>query len=71
MDFDIVVSNPPYIPAKDMDMLSKDVVGYESDRALCGGEDGLDIIRHIVHRLPEWTNGNCWLEVDDSHPSLI
>ncbi len=71
MDFDIVVSNPPYIPSKDMDMLSKDVVGYESDRALCGGEDGLDIIRHIVHRLPEWTNGNCWLEVDDSHPSLI
>ena len=71
MDFDIVVSNPPYIPSKDMDMLSKDVVGYESDRALCGGEDGLDIIRHIVHRLPEWTNGNCWLEVDDSHPTLI
>ena len=71
MEFDIVVSNPPYIPSKDMDMLSEDVVGYESDRALCGGEDGLDIIRTIVYRLPEWTNGNCWLEVDDSHPSLI
>lgn len=71
MDFDIVVSNPPYIPSKDMATLSNDVIGYESDKALCGGADGLDIIRHIVKRLPEWTSGNCWLEVDDSHPSLI
>lgn len=71
MDFDIVVSNPPYIPSKDMVTLSEDVSRYESDTALCGGDDGLDIIRHIVRRLPEWTSGNCWMEVDDSHPSLI
>jgi release factor glutamine methyltransferase len=71
MEFDVVVSNPPYIPSKDMANLSNDVIGYESDKALCGGDDGLDIIRHIVQRLPEWTTGNCWLEVDDSHPSLI
>mmetsp|Transcript_17692 Transcript_17692/g.35418 ORF Transcript_17692/g.35418 Transcript_17692/m.35418 type:complete len:430 (+) Transcript_17692:101-1390(+) len=71
MGFDIVVSNPPYIPTKDMTTLSEDVSRYESDKALCGGDDGLDIIRHIVKRLPEWTTGNCWLEVDDSHPSLI
>jgi len=71
MDFDVVVSNPPYIPSKDMDSLSNDVICYESDKALFGGEDGLDIIRHIVQRLPEWTTGNCWLEVDDSHPSII
>lgn len=71
MDFDIVVSNPPYIPSNDMASLSTDVIGYESYKALCGGDDGLDIIRQIVHRLPEWTNGSCWLEVDDSHPSLI
>ena len=71
MDFDIVVSNPPYIPSRDMVTLSEDVSRYESDKALCGGDDGLDIIRHIVRRLPEWTSGNCWMEVDDSHPSLI
>lgn len=71
MDFDIVVSNPPYIPSRDMATLSEDVSRYESEKALCGGDDGLDIIRHIVKRLPEWTTGNCWMEVDDSHPSLI
>ena len=71
MNFDIVVSNPPYIPSKDMTTLSEDVSAYESDKALCGGEDGLDVVRHIVKRLPEWTSGHCWLEVDSSHPSRI
>ncbi|KAL9190719.1 hypothetical protein ACHAXT_000425 [Thalassiosira profunda] len=82
MNFDLVVSNPPYIPAKDMRDLSTDVVGYESQSALCGGEDGLDVIRDIVRRLPEWVfsddhsqimkhQRHCWMEVDDSHPTLI
>jgi len=74
MNFDIVVSNPPYIPLKDMIDLSSDVVEYESYEALCGGEDGLNVIRDIVHRLPEWTFSSssrakhCWMEVDESHP---
>ena len=80
MGFDIVVSNPPYIPSPDMDSLSADVVEYESHRALCGGNDGLDIIRVIVERLGEWMSRSnnaknpkkyCWLEVDDSHPRLL
>jgi len=84
MDFDIVVSNPPYIPTKDMQDLSTDVVGYESHGALCGGDDGLNVVRDIVHRLPEWVSSStgtgpngkehrrhCWMEVDDSHPSML
>ena len=77
MEFDIVVSNPPYIPSSDMETLSLDVLQYESHKALCGGNDGLDIIRVIVERLPEWMSGgasmhrHCWLEVDDSHPQII
>ena len=84
MDFDIVVSNPPYIPTSDMQELSTDVVGYESHDALCGGDDGLNVIRDIVCRLPEWVclstgaateriegQRHCWMEVDDSHPSLL
>ena len=77
MEFDIVVSNPPYIPSSDMETLSLDVLRYESHKALCGGKDGLDIIRGIVERLPEWMSGaasvlrHCWLEVDDSHPKII
>ncbi|KAL7504000.1 hypothetical protein ACHAXN_001715 [Cyclotella atomus] len=77
MNFDIVVSNPPYIPTIDMESLTMDVLQYESHEALCGGIDGLDIIRDIVKRLPEWMKGSnsrqkyCWMEVDDSHPKLI
>jgi release factor glutamine methyltransferase len=71
--FDIVVSNPPYIPRADMETLSKDVVGFESDDALCGGTDGMDVIRMIIHQLPNWCNSGavCWMEVDPSHPDLI
>lgn len=71
--FDIVVSNPPYIPRADMAGLSEDVVKYEDDQALCGGEDGMDVIRTIVHQLPKWchSGSTCWMEVDPTHPKLL
>lgn len=71
--FDIVVSNPPYIPRLDMETLSSDVVSYESDQALCGGEDGLDVVRVILKKLPSLLRkgGSCWMEVDPTHPNII
>ena len=39
---DIVVSNPPYIPSKDIDGLSPEVSQFEPRLALDGGADGLD-----------------------------
>ena len=71
--FDVVVSNPPYIPLADMNGLSEDVVSFESETALCGGTDGMDVIRTIIRKLPEWCNSDavCWMEVDPSHPALI
>ena len=71
--YDIVVSNPPYIPRHDMSTLDPDVVRYESDGALCGGDDGLDVIRTIIEKLPDWCHSGsvCWMEVDTSHPKLI
>ena len=70
---DLVVSNPPYIPAKDMDTLDLVVSKWESPQALCGGDDGMDVIRTIVQKLPEWTlrGGDCWMEVDPTHPALL
>ena len=71
--YDIVVSNPPYIPRHDMSTLDPDVVRYESDGALCGGDDGLDVVRMIIEKLPDWCHSGsvCWMEVDTSHPKLI
>ncbi|CAN0337492.1 unnamed protein product, partial [Hapterophycus canaliculatus] len=41
--FDFVVSNPPYIPRRDMEVLPRDVADHEDSVALDGGEDGLNI----------------------------
>jgi len=42
--FDLIASNPPYVPAADPDL---EHLGYEPQMALASGEDGLDAIRRI------------------------
>lgn len=51
--FDWVVSNPPYVPAGDLDSLSDDIKKYEPRMALDGGKDGLDIIKQILIQSPD------------------
>jgi release factor glutamine methyltransferase len=45
--YDAIVSNPPYIPAKHIDSLQADVRDFDPRRALDGGEDGLNAYRLI------------------------
>ena len=45
--FDVILSNPPYIPTRDIDTLSCEVQ-KEPKIALDGGEDGFDIIRFLL-----------------------
>ena len=48
--YDLIVSNPPYIPSKDIKNLSKDIINYEPLIALNGGLDGLDLIRKVIYK---------------------
>jgi release factor glutamine methyltransferase len=45
--FDIVVSNPPYIPSGEIAALQPEVASFEPRRALDGGPDGLDAYRQL------------------------
>jgi release factor glutamine methyltransferase len=50
--FDLVVSNPPYIPTRDIAALEREVRDHDPFRALDGGADGLDAYRAIARRAP-------------------
>ncbi len=50
--FDCVVSNPPYIPTRDIDALEPEIRLFEPRVALDGGADGLDFYRSFIPRLP-------------------
>ncbi len=50
--FDVLVSNPPYIPHAVMRELPHEVVDFEPSLALDGGDDGLDIFRRLVRAAP-------------------
>jgi release factor glutamine methyltransferase len=49
--FDLVLSNPPYIPSDDIDALAPEVARFEPRLALDGGGDGLEAYRIIVPAL--------------------
>lgn len=46
--FDLVVSNPPYIPTSVLAAIPREVVDYEPSLALDGGDDGLDVLRRLL-----------------------
>ena len=53
--FDLIVSNPPYIPSGECDTLQPEVL-FEPRMALDGGTDGLDFYRRIAREAPEHLN---------------
>jgi release factor glutamine methyltransferase len=50
--FDLIVSNPPYVPSGDIAELAADVRDFEPRRALDGGPDGLNFYRQIADTAP-------------------
>lgn len=49
--FDVILCNPPYIPASEMDTLQPEVKDWEPHRALCPGPEGLEAYRAIAAHL--------------------
>ncbi len=56
--FDIIVSNPPYIPTDEIKKLDKIVRECDPILALDGGDDGLDFYREIIASAPNRLNAN-------------
>lgn len=71
--FDIIVSNPPYIPTKDLDGLQREVKNYEPRLALDGGEDGLEYYRRIAAAAGRYLNrgGTLILEVGEGEAEEV
>ena len=72
--FDIIVSNPPYIPKSDMDELMPEVRDFEPHSALTDFDDGLTFYRKFVEISKQMLKPNGWfvLEVGlGNHPELV
>ena len=54
LQFDIIISNPPYIPSGELENLSPEIRDFEPLESLDGGEDGLDYYRRIVKEAPSY-----------------
>ncbi len=51
--YDLIVSNPPYVPDGDIGSMQKDVVNFEPHEALFAGKSGMDFIERLAAGAPE------------------
>lgn len=63
--FNLIVSNPPYIPSHEIDHLQPEVSSYEPRKSLDGGPDGLRYIEKIIEEAPTYlsSGGSLLLEI--------
>ena len=71
--FDLIISNPPYIPSADIETLQTEVKDYEPRLALDGGADGLDIYRRIAAEAAKYLNrgGMLMMEVGEGEAEKV
>ena len=71
--FDIIVSNPPYIPTAEIETLQREVKSFEPRLALDGGADGLDIYRRIAADASKYLNrgGMLIMEVGEGEADKV
>ncbi len=71
--FDMMVSNPPYIPAETIDGLMPEVSAHEPRLALDGGADGLAFYRRIVSGAADFLTGGgrIFLEIGSDQQEAV
>lgn len=71
--FDVIVSNPPYIPRKEINRLMPEVKDYEPRIALDGAEDGLEFYRRLIKDSPKYLcgNGSLYLEIGSNQGESV
>lgn len=52
--FNLIVSNPPYVPGEDVESLQREVRDFEPEVALTDGKNGLSIIKEIITDAPKF-----------------
>ncbi|MCC5854869.1 MAG: 50S ribosomal protein L3 N(5)-glutamine methyltransferase [Idiomarina sp.] len=76
--YDLIVTNPPYVDAEDMDDLPEEYQ-HEPELGLASGHDGLDLVRHILLSSPEFLTeqgllicevGNSWVHMVEEWPEV-
>ena len=63
-EFDLIVSNPPYVASGELDGLMPEVSLYEPRLALDGGADGMDLIRRIIGEAPVYLGRGGFLLIE-------
>lgn len=66
MQFDMIVSNPPYVRQDELKGLQPEVRDFEPHSALVSGEDGLELIRRLIASAPDFLKdpGSLLIECD-------
>ncbi len=73
LQFDLIVSNPPYIPTAVIQSLDPEVRDFDPPAALDGGPDGLSFYRRLATEAGGWLKPDGWMAMefgDDQAPGL-
>jgi release factor glutamine methyltransferase len=71
--FDLILSNPPYIPSAEVETLQMEVRNFDPRAALDGGTDGLDYYRRLAGEAGPFLcpGGRLMLELGDGRAALV
>ncbi|MFL2543066.1 MAG: peptide chain release factor N(5)-glutamine methyltransferase [Alphaproteobacteria bacterium] len=63
-NFDLIVSNPPYLTKKELENISQEIRNFEPFISLDGGEDGLNFYREFANKIPKIMNSKAYFLIE-------